>query len=97
MRPLDLLRSRGPHAGLASLSGELFSVWVTLPRPERTALAFRDTHPEMGEEGLAMGIALALHHDEAAPIPWEEAKTAARVALRATRSILDATHGKVTR
>lgn len=41
MTPLEQLRSTGPHAGLASLSGELFAVWVTLPRPQRTALAFR--------------------------------------------------------
>lgn len=57
--PLELLRSTGPHAGLASLSGELFAVWITLPRPQRTALACRDTHPGMGEEALATGIALA--------------------------------------
>lgn len=97
MTPLEQLRSTGPHAGLASLSGELFAVWITLPRPQRTALACRDTHPGMGEEALATGIALALHRDDVAPLPWGEAMTAARGAVQETRGILDAVNGKVTR
>lgn len=36
----------------------------------RTPPAFRDTHPGMGEEALATGIALALHRDDVAPLPW---------------------------
>lgn len=94
---LDLLRSTGPHLGLASLSGELFAVWVTLPRAQRTALAFRDTHPGMGEEALTAGIALALLRDEVTPLPWGEAMTAARQAVQETRGILDPINGKVTR
>lgn len=94
---LDLLRSSGPHAGLASLSGELFAVWLSLPRPQRTALAFRDSHPGMGEEALTTGIALAFLRDEVAPLSWGDAMTAARGAVQETRGILDAVNGKVTR
>lgn len=92
MPPLDLLRSTGPHAGLATLSATLWNVWASLPAPERTALALRDEHPGMGEEALALGVALALDRNE----PWDEVMAAARAAVQETRGILD-TNGKVTR
>lgn len=67
-----------------------------LPRPERIALACRDTHPGMGEEALVIETALALStsYSEASP---QLLRRVAVAALEKTRGILDHINGKVTR
>lgn len=90
--PLDLLRSTGPHAGLAALSAELDAAVDALPKAQRVALALRDAYPRMGERHLEPCIAVELCTDRS----WAEAMNLARAALRETRGILDPVLGRVT-
>lgn len=93
LSPLELLRSTGPHAGLAAMSGELWQAWLNLPPPERQALALRDSRPAIAEEVLAEYLVIWRPMD----VSRGDALLTARAALRRTRGILDPINGKVTR